>query len=120
MAIVAPERLYVLWGLAGVAAIAGLIASRDRFRDQLWQQLLVTCGLACLAYIGYNAAFEQFQGRYLFTALVPIAVLKIGGWSALFPERARAPGVAAIAAGLVALNAYALVRVLVPGFAPGT
>ena len=64
---------------------------------------------------GYNLNFVQYQSRYLFTALVPISILLVRGWSALPPR----PWLAlALPAALIALNAYALERVLIPGFAP--
>jgi hypothetical protein len=72
--------------------------------------------LSLLAYVGYNLTFLQFQGRYLFIALAPIAALLVRGWSALLPQRLRASGPLAIGVGLVALNLYALTRVLEPGF----
>ena len=73
---------------------------------------------AVLAFVGYNLAFEQFQGRYLFTALTPIAILLVTGWAAWLPARAQPAGLLLVAGLLVALNAYALLRVLALGFAP--
>jgi hypothetical protein len=71
-----------------------------------------------VAYVGFNLTFEQFQGRYLFTALVPVAILLVAGWAAWLPRPAQAWGVLLVASLLVALNTYALLRVLAPGFAP--
>ena len=86
-----------------------------------WQLLVATRRLRrCSAYVGYNLAFEQFQGRYLFTALVPIGVpagRRLGGL-APSPVQASLGALGHRGVVLVALNAYALVRVLVPGFAP--
>ena len=79
--------------------------------------MLATLGAAVLAYIGYNLTFEQPQGRYLFTALVPIAVLLVLGWAGWLPQRVQGWGIVLVGLGLVALNAYALLRVLVLGFA---
>ena len=119
MAIVAPDRLYLIWGVLSVLGLIGLALTWRRFIDPTWQLLLATVVVACVAYVGYNLSFVQFQGRYLFTALVPIAILLVAGWSALVPRRARL-AVYVVPVALVALNAYALVRVLVPGFAPAT
>jgi hypothetical protein len=80
--------------------------------------VLLTLGGAAVGYVGYNLAYEQFQGRYLFTALVPLAILLVGGWAAWLPRGAQAWAVLLVGLGLVALNAYTLLRVLVPGFAP--
>jgi hypothetical protein len=119
MAVVAPDRLYWVWGALTVIAVAGLVGSRSRFQEARWQLVLATLVLALLAYIAYNLVFTQFQGRYLFTALVPISILLIGGWSGWLPSRwVRAVWAAPVV--LIALNVYALTRVLVPGFAPVT
>jgi hypothetical protein len=53
----------------------------------------------------------------LFPALVPIAILLVTGWAAFVPARLQA-AVFVVPMALVAINAYALMRVLVPGFAP--
>jgi dolichyl-phosphate-mannose-protein mannosyltransferase len=114
MAVVAPDRLYWLWGIVTAAGVVGVLLDRAWLRDHTWQLLVATALVAFVAYVGYNLTFEQFQSRYLFTAIVPIAALLVLGWS-----RLRYGWVAiAIAGGLVAVNAYALVRVLQPGFAP--
>jgi len=42
----------------------------------------------------------------------------VAGWSAWLPVRFKVIGTLAVAVLLVALNAFALVRVLTPGFAP--
>jgi 4-amino-4-deoxy-L-arabinose transferase-like glycosyltransferase len=119
MGVVAPDRLYWVWGLAVVVALGGLAIERRRlFTDPSWRLLLATLGIAVVAYIGYNLTFQQAQGRYLFTALVPIAMLLVLGWASWLPRRVQAWGIILAATGLVGLNAYALVRVLVPGFAP--
>ena len=119
MGVVAPDRLYWGWGLLVLAAAAGLVlVGRQRLRQPGWRVLLATLGLALLAHVGYNLSFEQPQGRYLFPALVPVAALLVAGWAAWLPTGARAWGVLLLGGLLVAVNAYALVRVLVPGFAP--
>jgi 4-amino-4-deoxy-L-arabinose transferase-like glycosyltransferase len=117
MAIVAPDRLYWIWGALALLAGMGLVISRRCFREPVWQLLVGTIAAAVLAYVGYNLSFEQFQGRYLFTALVPIAILLVAGWAGLFPRRLKSATIA-VPVFLVALNGYTLLRVLVPGFAP--
>jgi hypothetical protein len=118
MAIVAPLRLYWIWGLLTAVAAIGLVLERRRLAMPVWQLLLATVIAAFIAYVGYNLTFEQFQGRYLFTTIVPIGVLLIVGWTAWFPLRWRAPVGIGVSMALVVLNGYALFRVLVPGFAP--
>ena len=91
---------------------------RGRFREPTWQLLGVTLIASFSAYIGYNLVFEQFQGRYLFTAIVPIGVLLVAGVTAWAPWRWRARAGLSLGLVLIAINAYTLFRVLVPGFAP--
>ncbi len=64
---------------------------------------LALCGLCVFlsvaVYAWYNLQFVQHQGRYLFTALIPLAMGLALGWEeALRPERSRA-----LAAGLALL-----------------
>ena len=117
MAIVAPDRVYWACGAVTLLAIVGLLAER-RFRQPTYLLMLGTLVAALIAYAGYNLSFQQFQGRYVFTALVPIAVLFVAGWAALLPRCLRSYGVLVLAAAMVGLNAYVLMRVLAPGFAP--
>jgi hypothetical protein len=118
MAVVAPDRLYWIWGVLTLLGVLGLVYRRDWLTQPAWQLLGWTVLAALLAYVAYNLAFKQFQGRYLFTALVPICSLLVAGWSAWLPTRLRVTGVWGIALVLVGLNAYALTRVMQPGFGP--
>ena len=52
-------------------------------RAPVWLMLWLTIGLTLLAFIYYNSEFVQPQGRYLYTALIPIgllAALGIDAW----------------------------------------
>jgi 4-amino-4-deoxy-L-arabinose transferase-like glycosyltransferase len=118
MGVVAPDRLYWAYGLLTVVAVAGLVLQRRRLVEPGYLLLVATVGAAVLGYVGYNLTFEQPQGRYLFTALVPLSALMVLGWSAWLPRRGQAWAGLAIPVVLVGLNVYALLRVLVPGFAP--
>lgn len=115
MAIIASDRLYLAWGAISLLGLVGLIVDRRWLYHREWQLLFTTFAFAFIAYVGYNLSFVQYQSRYLFTAIVPIGILLVRGWSSLPPRPWLAFG---FAAGLVALNAYTLVRVLVPGFVP--
>jgi len=54
------------------------------------QLLAITVLLALLVYAWYNLQFVQHQGRYLFTALIPIAIFFSVGWKvALRPHASR-------------------------------
>ncbi len=61
--------------------------------------------LTFLAYVWYNTQFLQHQGRYLFTALIPIGLGFAAGWDRVVrPGAGRwlAAGLLALAAGLAA------------------
>jgi hypothetical protein len=63
----------------------------------------LTAVFTLLAYVYYNVTFLQHQGRYLFTALIPISVFLATGW-----RRALEPAPARIAAGILLLFAAGL------------
>ncbi|MCX7707507.1 MAG: glycosyltransferase family 39 protein, partial [Anaerolineae bacterium] len=66
--------------------------------------LAVSALFTFLAYVWYNTQFLQHQGRYLFTALIPIALAFAAGWdAAVRPGAGRwlAGGLVILAAGLV-------------------
>ncbi|MBN8635864.1 MAG: hypothetical protein J0M07_11120, partial [Anaerolineae bacterium] len=51
-----------------------------------WALLALTTILAILQYLYYNTEFVQFQGRYLYPALIPLALfaaLGVDGWRRL-------------------------------------
>ncbi len=87
--------------------------------------------MVILAFCYYNLEFLQWQGRYLFPALIPIAICLVAGldaWRARFfasldpaldPPRGPARWLTALALMcLFALDIYLLFRVIVPGLSP--
>jgi len=68
-----------------ILAISGLIlhsvylsrkeGNAGESRTQIWIMLGLIILLAFLQYIYYNLTFVQFQGRYLFVAIIPFAIL---------------------------------------------
>ena len=65
----------------------------------------------------YNLTFVQHQGRYLFPALIPIGTASALGLSALviiLPRRLRPWAIAALFAGLAALDVYCLFKFIIP------
>lgn len=57
-----------------------------RAQRAAWGLLILTAVLSILAYIYYNTEFQQYQGRYTFTMLVPFGLwlaLGVDGWRRL-------------------------------------
>lgn len=106
-----------LVALAFAGALSRLLRSRPRRQD------LAPMGVGAAVVVGtavfgmYSSASGEYspQGRYLFAALVPIAIGLAGGWSwlgLLAPALRFVPVVAALS--LVALNFVALFGSVVP------
>lgn len=124
-----PSWLYpLLWAFTGIIVggiIAAILVERKSLKHYgapllaLVTLFVLTSGV----YVAYNFQFVQHQGRYLFPALIPIAVglaVGLGLWSR--PLRQRWPQfVYAIPVGLacflIALDLYALFFVIVPALA---
>jgi len=97
----------------------GLWWLRQRTGLAPWQRngltlLAALAVLAGLAYIWYNTQFVQFQGRYLYTALIPVSVAFGLGWDWLARSWRGLWSVMLLA--LAGLNVYLLLRVIDPGF----
>jgi hypothetical protein len=81
--------------------------------------LATTLGFVLLAYLYYNRTFVQHQGRYLFPALIPIALGVALATEALLrlvrmPQRLRPFAFATPYLAMVALDLYALWRFILP------
>ncbi|HIP96675.1 MAG TPA: DUF2142 domain-containing protein [Anaerolineae bacterium] len=101
MAVPIDARIYLtlalFCGLAGVGFVLHVMRlwrERSLRLDEETQRAASLLALWLLltgaSYLWYNATFVQHQGRYLFPALVPIAVFFALGWrETLRPENAR-------------------------------
>jgi 4-amino-4-deoxy-L-arabinose transferase-like glycosyltransferase len=84
-----------------------------------------TLAMSLLVYLSYNVTFVQHQGRYLFSALVPIGIGVAVAWAALIrPLARRYPATVyllplGLALALVALDLVALFRFIVPALSLG-
>jgi 4-amino-4-deoxy-L-arabinose transferase-like glycosyltransferase len=121
-----PWWLYpLLWIFTGVV-LAGFLWTAVQNRKNLSAYtapllaLLTLLFLTVSVYVGYNIQFVQHQGRYLFPALIPIAIglaIGLGLWAR--PLRARWPRIIyaiplVLATFLITLDLYALYRVIIP------
>jgi 4-amino-4-deoxy-L-arabinose transferase-like glycosyltransferase len=112
----------VLWLFHGLALIGwGVLAWQRRMRNDspfISTEMLLLFGawvavnLALLIY--YNLEFVQYQGRYLFSALTPIAFFLMAGLGALVPRRWRVVPWGGFIAFLLYLDALAVLERL-PG-----
>ena len=121
--------LLTLAGLSGVvlAARRWSIVDRDTTRPRMSPDativLLATILLVALQFIYYNIEFQQWQGRYLFPALIPVAfplVYGIDHWRARLLSRRETVRwlTPLVMMSLFALDIYLLFRVIVPGLSP--
>jgi len=124
-----PSWLYpLLWLFTGLA-LAGLIATAIQDRHSLRKHTLPLLILLSLllftlgVHLVYNLTFVQHQGRYLFPALIPIALgLAVGLGLWVQPLRKRWPNAVYIiptglGVALIVLDLYALFRVIIPALA---
>lgn len=131
----------LLWVVVGlvVMAVSGwmirlFIKGRHCERNQsekwpiIWM-LGLTFSLTLAAYIGYNLEFLQFQGRYLYAGLIPIAlflILGIESWGRLGTRLIHIPQYRpyfcwlAISPVLLfpLLDIYILLSIIMPGLRP--
>jgi hypothetical protein len=108
MAVPMSQRVYLALVLLTLAALGGLVgfwtarlsgvdlcfgkdvSSPNGPRTTQFQALLLmalTIGLMLLGYIWYNLEFVQFQGRYLFPALIPLGIFFTVGLYIAFSPR---------------------------------
>lgn len=98
-------------------------AQLPRGSGAIWVVMLVTMLIVLLQFLYYNIEFQQWQGRYLFPALIPIAFALVYGfdtWRARLLGRVEwARWLATLALMcLFPLDLYLLFRVIVPGLSP--
>ncbi len=122
--------IYRGFGLLTLAGVSGALLAmakrgsagdgRPRPSADGWLILLAALLIALLQFGYYNLEFQQWQGRYLFPALTPIACLLVCGadwWRERLLSRWGATrGLMPLAlSGIFVLDLYLLARVIVPG-----
>lgn len=134
MGVPMPPRVYLLigiflvWDVVGVILALFLSGGHPRLeavqRLGVWAFVALTLA-TIFNYVYYNLTFVQFQGRYLFTALIPIGLLVVlgaHGWVLLFRRWLKGEGWSAALAWLLLaavawlplLALWALFRYIVP------
>ena len=118
----APPLPYTLLALLCLAAGAGLFRSLGKraaltvSQNVLLAAFAVLIALTGLVFLRFILTFFQAQGRYWYPALLPLAFFFVLGWRGLMPRRAFPVFVGVLAAGLIALNLYTLLGLLLPRF----
>ncbi len=100
-----------------------LDAEEKRFQQHSWLVMGAMLLLAALAYVYYNTEFLQFQGRYLFPALIPFGLLMALGVDAwrrwLLARLSWAQWLpVGLYLALALFDLYLIWRVIPPGLAP--
>ena len=126
-------RACTLFSLAGLSGFMLAIWSQRAARGEdspsrsialpIWIILLATLLLVTLQFLYYNIEFQQWQGRYLFPALIPIAFMLVYGvdyWREKLLSRWEIFRwlVPLGMVCLLAMDIYLLFRVIVPGLSP--
>jgi 4-amino-4-deoxy-L-arabinose transferase-like glycosyltransferase len=138
MGVVMPSWVYwplFVFSWFTMVALLWLAVRRDGLRSVLRSRpagavsaLLILGGtltMSLAVYLTYNLTFVQHQGRYLFSALVPIGIGVAVAWAALIrPLADRFPKAVyllplGLAVGLVALDLVALYRFIIPALSVG-
>jgi hypothetical protein len=109
--------------LVVVGALLALITSRRSLSTAQRSAMVALALTAVLAFAQtayYNLKFVQFQGRYLYPGLIPLAGMVAVGLGLWLSPLTRRFGVmrwlpAALSVGFAALAAYALFRIVCPG-----
>lgn len=114
------ERLYRMLALFSGLCALGLALRIGEVR-RAWHTLSPSARAAWLlipgsillttaTYIGYNLGFRQHQGRYLFPALIPLAILLALGWWQITLRRHRVPIAAFLVLAGLAMAVGALLQ----------
>lgn len=103
-----PLTVYLLYLLLGFLAVVGAIGSvRDSEVEERWKLgfLLSLCVLCLAGVIYYNLTYTQYQGRFLFPVIAPIAVLSAFGlwhWRQVIQVMQGVQSASALSVALVA------------------
>ena len=111
--------LYRLYGWLLLLGAAGAWTGLKRIAKPARWLLLCAVGLVALQTLYYNLEFVQWQGRYLFPALIPVSLIVVCGADRWLQRWAWARWLLTLGlVSLAAVDLYLLFRVIVPGLAP--
>jgi 4-amino-4-deoxy-L-arabinose transferase-like glycosyltransferase len=115
-----PVQIYLLLGIACLCAAGGMVRlhlQRRALFTKVQLQSLWTCfltiALVGMSYLAFIAKYFQMQGRYLFPAMLPIALVFALAFRGAFPERWKNPASGLLLA-LLGATAFAFLRFVMP------
>ncbi len=120
MRVFMPTWVYLFLATISLVALVGSVRSFVALRRESVGQrdaLLVVMAvgaLVLLSFIRFNLSFFQAQGRYLYPAIIPIALTFVLGIERLLPERNRTLSAAVVNGGMLLLTLTALATAVIP------
>lgn len=112
-----PDQVYVVAALLCLVGIAGLVALHFRRiapeRAAAVRFLLFALGVVVCAFAAFVAKYFQAQGRYLYPAMLAIAILFAAGWRTAIPARYSVTSTVLLVGLLLAMDA-AFLRYALP------
>ncbi|MBI3741411.1 MAG: hypothetical protein HY257_06610 [Chloroflexi bacterium] len=124
MGVLVDDRIYVaLFILSALAAFgfalygAKILRHRDLLAPPQWAsiELFAILIVATIAdYLLYNLKFFQLQGRYLYPAIIPLALFGVTGLREIFARDYHRAMFALLYVGMLALDAICLFAYVVP------
>ena len=110
--------LYRGFGLLLLAGALGAAPGARQIEKSLRIALLAAIALVAAQTLYYNLEFVQWQGRYFFPALIPVALLLVCGLDRWLGRWLRTEWSLLAGVALAAIDVYLLFRVIVPGLSP--
>ena len=115
-----PTWVYLILAVISLAALVGSVRSfvalkRESVGKSDALIVMMTVGaLVLLSFIRFNLSFFQAQGRYLYPAIIPIALAFVLGIERLLPEGNRRWSAAVVNGGMLLVTLAALVTAVIP------
>lgn len=115
-----PEQIYLLFGVLTLVAVGGLTRAHFRRRVDFTESqlaciwiLFAVFGLVAFSFVAFLTKYFQTQGRYLYPAMMPIAILLAIGWKSAIPAR-YLPIATAGVLSVFCLSSLAFIRYALP------